>query len=379
MGWFTHRRIRRTAVLAAVALAAGIGAALALPGSSRPQWTIDRSFFHAPGNNGGVELTDLACPSSSVCVAVGLGGGLTNGVAYRTSNAGRTWMPSFFSNVTLNSVSCPTARFCAAAGFSPTSATPSGGAIWITEDSGVHWVRSRLPAGAPPAVGSVYCSRSGPCLAEVQWSDLVSGILRSIDRGRQWRLVEKLPRGEQLGNVTCATDLLCFAGGSYDFQHALILRSTDGGGAWRAELPTSPPAAYIQDITCPSSSSCVGVGWWSPETANISNLAIGNIGSIWITHNSGQDWNLVQLPIQVGALSSVSCVSTQVCEALGQNNRATGVVLKTDTSGWSWFIHAQVGTVGGFGAIACVDQPRCWLAAAGNANPDGGGGVLWIR
>lgn len=379
MRWFTRRRLRMVSVLAVVVLAAGWVTILATPSTSSTSWTIDRSFFHAPGNNGGVELNDLACPSSGVCVAVGQGGGLTNGVAYRTFNAGKTWRPSFFPNLFLSSVSCPTARFCAAAGYSPLSGTPSGGAIWITEDGGAKWVRSLLPGGAPPAVGTVFCSRSGHCLAEVQWSDLVSGILRSVDRGRQWTLVEKLPRDEELGDVMCATESLCFAGGSHDFRHALILRSTDGGAAWRVELPTSPPAAYIQDISCPSSSDCVGVGSWDPETANIYDLATGNVGSIWISHNAGQDWSLVQLPEDVGDLSSVSCTSPQICEAAGQNSSDTGIVLKTDSSGWGWFIHAQVGTVMGFSAVACTEQTRCWLSADGNANPEEGGGILWIR
>lgn len=374
---FTLRRAWIAALLGVLLVVLTVTALL--PGSRSKPWALSVSYYNGAGDNGATNLSDIACPSPSMCLAVGLSGDFSHGVIFRTSDAGRRWTVRHLPNVGLNSISCPTMEFCAVAGFSLRPSTPSGGEIWTTPDSGARWTRASLPIGVAPAVGTVYCSADGHCIAEAQASSLISEILRSTDHGLRWFVVLRLPRGVTLGPVTCASPSLCFAGGSHDSMHAEILRSTDGGARWSPQLPISEPGAYVQGISCPSRSECVAVGFWSPASANIETLASGNRGAIWTTHDAGLSWTPVAVPVATGELSGVSCVTNRVCEAVGQNVDGTGADVKSNDSGWGWFTHASIGTTVALESIACVSRLRCWVTSTGPTEPNGGGVIFATR
>jgi photosystem II stability/assembly factor-like uncharacterized protein len=368
-----------TAVVGAVALIAGV-LAFAVPSSraaSHP-WKLSASFYNGSGKDGADNIADISCPSRTVCEAVGLSGDFYHGVIFKTSDAGRHWTPSLVPSVGLESIACPSSRFCVATGINPTTGSEVGGSIWVSQDSGEMWTHGVLPKGVGPAIGDVFCSTAVDCLAAAEFASN-SEILRSTNHGVNWSVVTTLPRGTNIGAMTCSGRSLCFAGGARNLRSAEILKSTNGGSTWTAEVPPQKPFDFVRSITCMSRISCVAVGWWDPSSAGLTESGDGsNEGSVWTTDDAGRTWRYRATPSQKGALTSVSCVNLRFCVAVGQSTLPRALVLSSDDGGKRWTVHATIGSAGALEGIDCVSPSLCWIASWGPTEPNGGGGIFTV-
>jgi photosystem II stability/assembly factor-like uncharacterized protein len=352
--------------IAIVALFLGV-LVLASPASRSSPWKLIASFHSGIGRDAADNLSSISCPSQSVCEVVGSSGNFSDGVIFKTSDAGRQWIRLFFvPNVLLESITCPSISFCVAAGISPSALSPvltipevSGGSIWTSDDSGARWTRGILPRGRVPAIGGVYCSAAGDCLAAAE-SVSSSEILRSTNYGASWSVASTLPRGLTLFTVTCASRSLCIAAGARDSTRGEIMRSTDGGSTWTGVIPRGQYLDFVRGVTCLSSTSCV---------------AVGDIYSVWTTNDAGRTWTYRATPIDIGDLSGVSCIG-RLCTAVGQANSATvqsfsgphGVVLRSDDAGRHWLRRATINSTFSLDGIACVSRSLCWIASSTDPN-----------
>ena len=135
-----------------------------------------------------------------------------------------------------------------------------------------------------------------------------------------------------LETIICTSEKVCVAAAGQDNSApggAFVALSTDGGADWA----TTPPLAEVTQLNamaCPTSTSCIAVGW----------NAVGNnqAGVVLQTFDGGHTWKLgPALPKGVGILHSVSCPTATYCMVVGSSTDGTfGLALSTSTMGSQW-------------------------------------------
>lgn len=126
-----------------------------------------------------------------------------------------------------------------------------------------------------------------------------------------------------LSSVACPSTTSCVAVGHYmdssGSWQALI--ETKSGSSWKATEVTLPsnadggPNAYLTSVACPSTTSCVAVGYYNDSTSAL------------LVTGSGTTWTATEAPLPANAqsggynyLTSVACPSTTSCVAVGAYN-----------------------------------------------------------
>ena len=246
-------------------------------------------------------LVRMSCPSTAMCVGVDGSGSLY--VAENPIGGASTWTKTQIPGVQIIwNVSCPSTTLCVA--------SASAGKLLVSTD----------PTGGPSA-----------------WSvDAVDGT-------------------EDLRAVSCPTTSECFAG---DASGDVINSSnpTGGASAWSVRHLDQ---SGLQQISCPSSSLCVGAPWGLPD------------GVVVSTDPAAGPWTTTNNSFRA---SDVSCPSTSLCVAVNQS----GVSVSTDPSSGAWTTYGlsnpplnvscpttsfcAIGTVGGGYAFTSSD-PAAGAAA----------------
>ncbi len=170
--------------------------------------------------------------------------------------------------------------------------------------------------------------------------------------------------------LTCPSVTTCVAAGDYidtsgAYQGLMLIRSGNTWSAAEAPLPANSIGRYNampRAVTCPSTTWCVAVGAYSDTADNSEGLLITGSGSTWRTAEA-------PLPANAGAgvyLSSVACVSTTKCFAVGTYNDAAhishGLMLTWSGSTWKAAeapLPANASEVGGLSAVACPSASGC--------------------
>jgi hypothetical protein len=189
----------------------------------------------------------------------------------------RTSLPSAGRGleVSLDGLSCPTARACVAVGARVTATATATSPIAYRFD-GRRWVRMPVPAPAQPLsqLSAVSCPRAGDCLAggAALASLRLTGppprtVGERLSAGR-WASV-RIPRpagsaGATLDAISCRTSDDCLAAGDVRrARHTVIVRPLVehwDGDHW-ASLPFPSPArsAAVAAVACPSLGDCLAV------------------------------------------------------------------------------------------------------------------------
>jgi len=172
-------------------------------------WTTFSNLPSSP--NGSYQLNGISCTSALACVAVG-GGARTNGTAtvISTTDGGVTWSRSI--DATLNgiqqlfSVSCRPGKQanCHAAG----QALQNSGPIELTStDGGATWkgVETRANAGR---LNSISCPDARHCWAAGAQTALA--LLGTSNGGASWS-TQTAETSTEVGSVSCASAAVCVA------------------------------------------------------------------------------------------------------------------------------------------------------------------------
>ena len=280
-------------------------------------------------------LSDVACATTRVCVAVGQvgGSGVGPGAILSTTDGGTTWtlqaVPDGTTDVT--AVACRPDSRCTALGTVDarvTTLTSSGaGGAWVAGGP--------LPPTASSAT-SLSCTTDQDCWATtsnvVDSAHAVGGIAATSDGGTTWAF-QTVPVGTgALNAVTCspATEATttttattgaatCTAVGTTStvidgarVGQGVVLTSVDGGVTW-VSAPVPPTVADLLDVSC-GAGPCVAVG---------DTVATSTQGGVAIltpaTGASGAVWHrAVAVPVAL-PLAGISCVSLSACVAVGES------------------------------------------------------------
>ena len=170
----------------------------------------------------GADLTGVACPGPSTCLAVGNAG--SNGVAVPITNGtpGSAKTMSGTSDFTLASVACTSTTSCDAVGYQYTKVGPNTGVVVPVSKNvpGTAHVVANMP------LLDVACATATTCLAvgtngtaDVPITNGTPGTSEGPTGGSNW-----------LEGVSCANASTCWAVGGTASEGALVRLTVPGGG-----------------------------------------------------------------------------------------------------------------------------------------------------
>jgi photosystem II stability/assembly factor-like uncharacterized protein len=226
----------------------------------------------------------LSCANSSDCWAVGLADNRVNAAVARTTDGGRVWTPESIPALQ-TAMSSPFGISCA----SPADCVITGDAALTTTNGGKTWTKHAAAKGAP--LGPLTCPSTRDCYA--------------------------------VFNVTSAVP---------SNEETYLYTSTNGGVTWKDVLSNPRHVAGLGAISCPSTSTCVAVGYgYTPRRNGTDTL----YGLSELTSTSGRHW-AESTVAKAQALFADSCVvKTRDCIAGGETS-AGAVILKSANDGVTW-------------------------------------------
>ncbi|MGH3157078.1 MAG: hypothetical protein ACRDNF_10935 [Streptosporangiaceae bacterium] len=333
-------------------------------------WTV-QATPRIPYLAGGMNA--ISCVRSGTCMAVApaVAPGLNAVQALTAVWDGTTWrrvpVPNVAAGTTnLLSVSCASATFCAAVGYTSKNSVATGGvaATW----NGKRWTAQ---AQGIEGANGVSCPSPSFCLAVGPY--VPDGDHGHPDaklwNGTTWSEIpvkDATVEGNLLA-VSCSSASACTAVGTY--QNRALDRSVPLIERWNGtalRLQQSAPLqtpAVLYGVSCPTAHGCV---------------AVGDVGAPLAELWTGTKWQLMNAtpaPIE-GALLGVSCSSLTQCSAVGF--AVTGglqAAFAEQLSGSTWSVQPVPGPAGvsqiSFDGVSCVSAADCeavgsYGAAAGN-------------
>jgi hypothetical protein len=291
-----------------------------------------------------VTLTGLSCLKGPFCVAVGEY--LTAATGGKTVSFAVTWIggkltltpalaqPAQVSAVTLNAVSCVTAKYCVAVG--DVFTVPGGtGALLFETWNGKKWTASTKAVSSNAFVGlnGVSCVTTTRC-STVGYTSTIIGTRTVSAFAGLWTgsaftgLAVPVPAGTSepyLSAVSCGSATSCVATG-FDFANLgenkglafteVLNKSTWtlGKVPWQAGVTTS----LLFDVSCVSALYCIATG----------NTGYTRTTSAAALAYNGKAWSVSALPPpprgDTDDLSGVSCAAVSSCVAIGNIRPASG-------------------------------------------------------
>jgi hypothetical protein len=300
-----------------------------------------------PSGASSSELTEVACASSTMCLAVGsyVDSSITKSFAARWD--GTSWSlsstpsPSGATSSELSGVSCVSTTDCTAAGsyvdalgVRKTLVLRSLLTIWSVEPT-------PDPSGASSSeLSDVRCASSVPCTAIGSYveSDTVKTL--ALRRGSSTWAVQSTPNpsgasSSQLAGIACPSSTACTAvGSSVDGTDELPLALDWDGSSWSErtiDAPAGASAAELAAISCATATDCSTVGSIAYGEFTPRNLGFGL--------DEGDEWYVTESGGLGGVLRGVACTSATKCVAVGQFGQWSGSALDVgwtlDATDWS--------------------------------------------
>ncbi len=371
-------------------------------------WTAE-TLPQPPNSGNGHEAYGVSCIQPKDCIAVG--GNWNLDLHTRVTLAerwdGKAWTVLPTPNppglnegwkhqwyAVLSGVSCVSASNCIAVGryrdaeeaVKPLAERWDGGEWTITTAS----LPSAAAAGQLEAVSCI----SGTACTAVGYFENVSGTVETLAErwdGSEWSIEPTPSPGEALGSrllgVSCPTITACTAVG---FNHGLDEETTLAehwnGDEWLVQATADPggmqPSNRLSGVSCSSSAACTAVGRHEYKLG--AQFLLAPLAERW----EGSNWSTQTTPEPVtseqGGLSSVWCVSSSSCTAVGDYREIEGAdssaeVLGERWDGTTWSVLNLMGISDPPGwwheswlyGVACAKAEACTAVGAGLSAPSG--------
>jgi hypothetical protein len=279
-------------------------------------------------------LNGVSCASATSCEAVGtavdvLGNetGLAqawDGTSWKIQPVPEPAQSSGGAKAIMNGVSCVSASFCEAVGF---SAAGPGAAAWDWD--GTSWTAQPVPG--PDALESVSCPSAAFCMAVAD-----NGGTDTWD-GSTWSQSAAIPGSPfpTLGGVSCVSASFCEAIGA---GNAAQEAAEWNGTAWLPQatpLPADGNANDLRAVSCVAADDCTAVGDYTQDTT-FDQLTLAE-------HWDGSAWAVQSTPNPAGSsasgLAGIWCRSANFCAAVGDQQNSTTFIDSTLVlvrTGMSW-------------------------------------------
>ncbi len=309
-----------------------------------------------------------ALPYSLGCWSVGcVAGTFTNsGSVTEVSAAARTWSPYRLPFAALTDVNCVADKTCDALGF-----TASGKAEFVrTTDGGARW-RSLFGFGGPVVSGeaSLACPTAKVCYVAITFLNATTlhaktRAYATADGGISWKHLAVPARfAATLDQLACPSTTTCVLTNADSAAF-----SKDSGATWSASLLPSS-VLLMTGPSCGSSTSCLMMAEASGTPTAL------------VTADAGANWTAAaRFPTALDAAGSTSlaCPKAGDCEVVGESSGGAMVGFATDNSGSAWsqqVAPSGLGKGGSWGPLTCIPPDRCEASAVG---PTGDGYLLGL-
>ena len=267
--------------------------------------------------------------------------------------------------------SCSGPSSCVAVGY---RGSPSGYSSLAEVWDGNSWSVKGPPAGTRRGTQllSISCTSPTSCMA-VGFRLAAPGQQTLVEgwNGKHWSLLPSPTIGNGGGGwfqgVSCISSLSCVAVGFQYDSKGLVLKTLAAlwnGTSWTVTPSPSPGSSLnrLTSVSCVSSSSCMAVGYASSYSGNFS------LAEVW----DGSTWTLVPAS-EPGTVNNylfgVSCPTTSACVAVGSgDNGSTGQSLVESWDGSMWSVTPTPNlSSSGLSGVSCADPTSC-IAVGVNSN-----------
>lgn len=334
-------------------------------------------------DNSGTTLSKISCPSSALCIAVGVENSLATEFQNFASSFMRTegawkrleglYLPapekegeSAWGGV-LRGISCTSTKACTAVGNYMFQGFGSAQEVTLADFwNGVEWLPQKTPnLGASfNRLNNVSCSASNACTAVGYYRNASAHLVPLAERwnGSTWS-TQTVPAPEgtsesELRGVSCPSATSCVAVG-YTYNGSSFIESWNGK-EWTVQKVPSPEASLtvLQDVACGSSTNCVAVGSFHPSSGG----AEATLAEVW----NGSEWQLkfpANSPTGASYLEDVSCPSATWCVAVGDFVEGSShFTMAEGWNGieWSWQqTYNQGNGLNVFSGVSCSSGSNC--------------------
>ena len=315
-------------------------------------------------------LEDVACPSSSSCLAVGTDRYRSKGISQYWN--GSEWKAAVSVGTELKRVSCPTTTWCMATG--------SEGKAWQLSLAEGSWSQSSKTPPAPEGATSVglsdvSCTSSSACTVVGVYTAGSSKPYVARWNGSSWSL-QSAPSpsegtaSEAMLSVSCSSATHCVTVGKAA-KKPFVERWN--GSEWAIQSAPNPEGATdanLQSVSCTSESACMAVGYYQGKSGVPQALSQRWNGSSWATVAS-------PAPSEEGGvlMRSISCLSASSCVAVGRlfypypSITAEETVVH-DWDGAKWTLRTSINpdTFSSLAGVSCSSTTACTaVGKAGSA------------
>ena len=332
------------------------------------------------------QLGGATCAGVNNCFAVGRdenGSGSVSTALVEHWN-GTAWSlmrspnPTAYPSVALSDVACPSTSNCFAVGLDE-NASGSLSTTLVEHWNGTAW--SLMPSPDPtgplaPSLSDVACPSTINCFAVGQaWNETASIAKTLVEHwnGTRWSIMPSPSAGsDELTGVTCPSMNNCFAVGDDINQETgawVALVEHWNGTRWSI-VPSPKPNAIIAElssVSCPSATNCYAVGDYGGSGDSLITRTL-------VEHWNGTRWSIVRSPNaptesngEASLLIGVECATTTDCLAVGYdtpNSTAVARALVEHWDGTSWSIVPSPHPTGQAAAllygVACPKASNCF-------------------
>lgn len=314
-------------------------------------WSSRPLGLAGPGGSGIFAPMSIECSSTTNCMAVSTDY-QGDSVVIVTDDGGLEWHTSVttdYTNTAYSDLACPTTSECWAVGFEPGSWSPRSGLVTSTTEAGAEWNDHDYPVGFAdlPQLNSIACPTASVCVSTGDTTPLGPIGIWTDDGGATWR-PSTFPRGvTAAGPVQCLTASTCVDVASVGTDRDRLLESLDGGASWT--VLRSQPTSRIAGIWC-----------------HVVCFAFGASAGRQVLLRSSptlEAWVATAIPGDVGTLAALSCPTRTECFAAGASRSGRGFLLRSVDGGGAWRPLAELGFASSLTAIACPSTTRCEVAA----------------
>lgn len=385
-------------------------------------WTVRWSTFSL--------LIDVAMLDLNTWVTIG-----SNGIIYRTTNAGTNWNSVFYGDF-YRSISFSNTNNGVVVGISgKIRRTTNGGIDWNLQSSGttseltdilftdeingyaIGWNSTIIKTSdggiswSPQSSGTSF-NLLGICMSDFNNGYIVGDwgkILKTTNSGTNWLQLSSgvvLAQGELRGISFYNSTTGLSVGVNFEISgmpNGLIFKTTDGGTTWIQQLSEAryfldkvqfinqnkgiivgsyePSLGVLQGLILSTSN---GGATWLPQiisqvdiiadlslTDSNNGTVVGANGAIWRTTNGGTTWN-EQSSGTTYSLNGVSFIDTDNGMAVGEN----GIILRTTNGGDIWY-EQNAGPFIDFYDVQMLTVDICYSIAMQGIYKTTDGGSTW--
>ncbi|HEX6518949.1 MAG TPA: hypothetical protein VF070_02895 [Streptosporangiaceae bacterium] len=311
-------------------------------------------------------LNSVSCVSASFCEAVGTATDSSantislaeawNGTSWKIQPTPEPAQSSGGVKALMNGVSCVTANFCEAVGF---SAAAQAAATWVW--NGTLWTTQPVPASS--GLKSVSCTSAAFCMAVA-----IDGGTDSWN-GSTWSQSAAIPSLTFVTSVSCVSASFCEAigTGSSAAQEAAVWNGT----AWSLQatpLPADGNDIGLRAVSCVAADSCTAVGFYT-QNNTFAQLTLAE-------HWDGSAWVVQSTPNPPGSIGNglfgVWCTSASFCASVGEQQDPSTLADLTLVQVWngaSWTTRSSANRTRNdldvLNSVWCGGGNRCTAAGIG--------------